>query len=268
MDIASVYDTIFNDAAYNAQLPPIPQDDTQEQQSIQPVSAAPVSVQQLLEAARAKEASRVPSAHEDQPMRDVLCSHPSRPPQGMAYTMFNLTLLLDLQILLMKRFYATFLSTRGYPQISCQISNFFYECRSLQQDAATAVTKYQCTCQSVLRVLPDLSLAVTENAPDLALQLFQDIRSWVVKMKDDAISMHGRYKDFDTNLHRMIDVVREFKRLLDANIAFSSLTSAPQLASAPTNTEDAEKRTIGETETPPPTQLAQQLHSGHICSIV
>lgn len=94
------------------------------------------------------------------------------------------------------------------------------EARDLSQQAANIVGRYAEVAQQVSQtVLPDLSLAVQEKEPALAVNFLGMVKEWVVQMKADGEDMQRKYAQLSQGVHMLIRRLQTTKIVSDRKLA-------------------------------------------------
>uniref|UniRef100_A0A7R9UH11 Uncharacterized protein n=1 Tax=Pinguiococcus pyrenoidosus TaxID=172671 RepID=A0A7R9UH11_9STRA len=81
------------------------------------------------------------------------------------------------------------------PQVAAEVRRSAIICRTAQVESAALLRRVQQTADSVLDLIPDLQLAVTEMEPELAMEFFQTVRKWVQRLTDEITRVQGENKN-------------------------------------------------------------------------
>ncbi|CAD7937796.1 unnamed protein product [Amoebophrya sp. A25] len=86
--------------------------------------------------------------------------------------------------------------------------------------AYECVTRYGATARRVREdVLPDMSLAIEEDAPELAQEFLETINGWVTDMKNRGSEMEDAYREISQDIRLLIDSTHVIKKAVDTEIA-------------------------------------------------
>lgn len=109
------------------------------------------------------------------------------------------------------------------------------EGQEAQQESLQVIRRFETTCGSVLGLLPDLSLAVTERQPQLAIDLFEDIRNWVNGLRTLVESHQTRIATFIQHVSDLIEEIRIIKTAADQKFlnAVAELPYHPAICDEP-----------------------------------
>eukprot|EP00742_Colponemidia_sp_Colp-10_P004128 GILJ01004406.1.p1 GENE.GILJ01004406.1~~GILJ01004406.1.p1 ORF type:complete len:756 (+),score=130.86 GILJ01004406.1:400-2667(+) len=137
------------------------------------------------------------------------------------HDMLNLHELSELQTSIAHRLQLAYIAFQNNSELAGRIRFNSIACRELHRKAQKVVRKFEQTSSSVLSmVIPDLRLAVEEKLPDLISDSFNEVKSWVTNMKDDAQTIQKGYTQIMFELNQTIE---------SAKIIHSELAAPPAL---------------------------------------
>lgn len=87
--------------------------------------------------------------------------------------------------------------------------------QNIHNESVHVVKQFEMTCSSVLRVLPDLMMAVKERQPQLAIDLFEDVRVWMNDLKLIVQDHQDHIGAFIENTEQLIEGIRHTKIATD-----------------------------------------------------
>eukprot|EP00392_Amoebophrya_sp_AT5.2_P000406 g407.t1 len=91
------------------------------------------------------------------------------------------------------------------------------------QKAFECVTQYGATARRVRQdVLPDMQLAIEEDAPELAQAFLETINGWVTNMKTKGGEMEDAYREISDDIRSLIDNTSVIKKAVDADIRLAN----------------------------------------------
>lgn len=100
------------------------------------------------------------------------------------------------------------------------------EVEDVQNESMQVIRQFEATCSSVLGVLPDLALSVTQRQPQLAIDLFEDIRGWVNISKSMVEKHQTRLAGFIQHVAALVEDIRHIKITTDQKFLRASLNLA------------------------------------------
>uniref|UniRef100_A0A7S1UJ38 Protein kinase domain-containing protein n=1 Tax=Phaeomonas parva TaxID=124430 RepID=A0A7S1UJ38_9STRA len=81
------------------------------------------------------------------------------------------------------------------PVVAAEVRRSAIICRTAQVESAALLRRVQQTADSVLDLIPDLELAVREQEPELAMEFFSTVRTWVQRLTDEITRVQGENKN-------------------------------------------------------------------------
>jgi hypothetical protein len=93
----------------------------------------------------------------------------------------------------------------GQPLVSLRIQSLLHEAGTLTQMLQRVIGSYGKVAGDVLaRVLPDIALAVQEDAPEMTCQLFDMVDGWVKGMQDDGQAVVRKSEELSGHLQEVL----------------------------------------------------------------
>jgi len=135
-------------------------------------------------------------------------------------TIFCLSELLNLQVSIANSLEMACLAFRHADVELCDaIRDTLFQARELSQHGSNIVSRYAQVAQQVGEmVLPDLTLAVQEKEPSLAVSLLGMVKGWVTQMKADGEEMQARYHRLQESVQALVKRAQQTKRESDRRL--------------------------------------------------
>lgn len=145
----------------------------------------------------------------------------AKDPYQQSGSLFRLTELLKLQISIAGSLEMANLAVRHVDSELAEATRRAYQqARELFKNAAEVVSRYAEVARQVSHtVLPDLQLAVDEQAPDLAADLLQEVKDWVTDMKKDSDVIRNNYGELQSTIGSLADRALQSKQQADVKLA-------------------------------------------------
>ncbi|KAH0488988.1 MAG: hypothetical protein KVP17_003864 [Porospora cf. gigantea B] len=136
--------------------------------------------------------------------------------------------LVKLQLSIVKRLQMAQITFRHHATLGRRLEASVREFKTLTTESGLIVHKFDDTCGLVLEVFPDLKDAVTQQVPELALELLEMIHDWCNEMMRDASSMQDRYYHFLDTVNKISETASEVRDpVADVSIATSATSVSP-----------------------------------------
>lgn len=145
----------------------------------------------------------------------------AKDPYQQSGSLFRLTELLKLQISIAGSLEMANLAVRHVDTELAEATRHAYQqARELFKNAAEVVSRYAEVAGQVSRsVLPDLQLAVDEQAPALAAELLGMVKDWVTDMKKDSDAIRTNYGELQSTIGSLADRALQSKQQADVKLA-------------------------------------------------
>jgi len=139
---------------------------------------------------------------------------------------FKLQELLQLQLSVATSLELACIACRqSHPNLSAGIRVALQSAYGLSQQALTVIGQYATLAEKVrTRIMPDITLAVQESEPRLALQLLDVVQGWVVQMAADGKEMLRRCAELSQDLHNLVEQTRKASLAASFEAAHATIT--------------------------------------------
>lgn len=157
----------------------------------------------------------------DRPADALLLDAGAKDPYQQSGSLFRLSELLKLQISIAGSLEMANLAVRHVDTELAEATRHAYQqARELFKNAAEVVSRYAEVAGQVSHsVLPDLQLAVDEQAPALAADLLEMLKNWVTDMKKDSDVIRTNYGALQSTIGSLADRALQSKQQADVKLA-------------------------------------------------
>lgn len=157
----------------------------------------------------------------DRPADALLLDAGAKDPYQQSGSLFRLSELLKLQISIAGSLeMANFAVRHVDTELAEATRHAYQQARELFKNAAEVVSRYAEVAGQVSHsVLPDLQLAVDEQAPALAADLLEMLKNWVTDMKKDSDVIRTNYGALQSTIGSLADRALQSKQQADVKLA-------------------------------------------------
>eukprot|EP01054_Gregarina_sp_Poly1_P002029 Gregarina_sp_Poly_1__2028@NODE_1532_length_3918_cov_126_566346_g1011_i0_p1_GENE_NODE_1532_length_3918_cov_126_566346_g1011_i0NODE_1532_length_3918_cov_126_566346_g1011_i0_p1_ORF_typecomplete_len784_score101_80Pkinase/PF00069_25/7_9e68Pkinase_Tyr/PF07714_17/8_7e41Kinaselike/PF14531_6/6_4e15Pkinase_fungal/PF17667_1/5_6e10Pkinase_fungal/PF17667_1/4_7e03Kdo/PF06293_14/1_9e08Kdo/PF06293_14/2_9e03Kdo/PF06293_14/6_2e03Kdo/PF06293_14/63RIO1/PF01163_22/7_7e05APH/PF01636_23/0_00059APH/PF01636_23/3_1e03Waa len=135
------------------------------------------------------------------PMKDIVVpATPTSPPSSRtrsqidhAVELFNASELLDLLGNTFYRFHAAYVAFRMHRKISSEIQAMLLEIKDLTLQSTKVFKGFFYTCQQVVELINDVTMAVSDGDASLAVALLDQLKDWVQDTLKDGTEIRQRF---------------------------------------------------------------------------
>ncbi|KAF8820437.1 putative calcium signaling protein kinase RAD53 [Cardiosporidium cionae] len=143
---------------------------------------------------------------------------------------FQFSNLLSFQLNVAMRMHLAAFAFRDDARLRSIVGDRLGECFEAQKLTLCVSSRFEQTCVSILSIIPDLTIAITENLPDLSLSILNDILVWISPMMTDVTKMRRQYNTLVNGLNKLITVIEGIKKHVESKVnSFISSTPEEQL---------------------------------------
>ncbi|EZG87458.1 protein kinase [Gregarina niphandrodes] len=107
--------------------------------------------------------------------------------------LFNATEMLELLVSVFYRFHQAYIVFRSNPQVALRIQSLLVDIKELTLATRKAFQSIGLTCGAVIELLDDIRLCVEDGKPEAALEMFDNLQSWVQEVLEEGNEVRKKY---------------------------------------------------------------------------